>query len=581
MQVQDQQFKQVDKYIISNDVLGQGQFGTVKRGFFKDDLQRRVAVKIIPLKNAQKSPQFIKQLRTEIDILMKCGDGDLKGLLQKRQGKLTESEAIQYFRQISEGFKSLYSLKIIHRDIKPANILIREGRALISDFGFAKCLDSIIGMEEQIKMTLLGTPLYMAPQIIGEEHFSSKCDIWSLGMLFYEMLYGKTPWYGKNCKSLLENIHGQPLQFPSYPKTSDLVKDMLTKMLQIKEEDRIGWPELFEHPLIKLDIEDVKAKINEIQNQEGDQLLRSVEVNQYYCKNNKVIGIDKQQQAKAFNINGNQSVHNNSSYMKGDNQMNTAQSNVRENKEIDIGEFYQKQEQEQKLRKKDLEIDSYLVFERNIGIFINLTANYVFRLNQKQIIQVDHQLFYRVIFVLQKKQLVKFQFLLDVMEGKAFPSNQFYNLEDLKHYQSTKEYTQTKQVIQNDNSYIKPYFEGIYEKNKNFLQQFSGETDIKEFYKILNYDLSVENPDFDFIYTKTLNQFLIQLDQLIGQITSNKRELLQTILYLIICKNPYQRFKLNSEDNQAQFHQFYDRYDKDLTEDEIYKEIQDQIQQSN
>ena len=76
-----------------------------------------------------------------------CNEGDLKELLKKRGGKLTESEAVLYFRQIISGFKALNELNIIHRDIKPANILIKEGKAKISDFGFAKCLDSV-GMDD-------------------------------------------------------------------------------------------------------------------------------------------------------------------------------------------------------------------------------------------------------------------------------------------------------------------------------------------------------------------------------------------------------------------------------------------------
>lgn len=125
-----------------------------------------------------------------------CGDGDLKDLIKKRDGRLTESEAVLYFRQIVEGFRYLSQKNIIHRDIKPANILLSEGKAKISDFGFAKCLDNT-GMDEAVKQTYLGTPLYMAPQILMEQEFSGKCDIWSLGMMFYEMLYGRTPWTAK------------------------------------------------------------------------------------------------------------------------------------------------------------------------------------------------------------------------------------------------------------------------------------------------------------------------------------------------------------------------------------------------
>jgi len=80
-------------------------------------------------------------------FLEHCNDGDLGVLLKKRSGKITESEAVVYFRQITEGFKALHDMNIIHRDIKPANILLKEGKAKISDFGFAKCLDTC-GMDE-------------------------------------------------------------------------------------------------------------------------------------------------------------------------------------------------------------------------------------------------------------------------------------------------------------------------------------------------------------------------------------------------------------------------------------------------
>lgn len=63
--------------------------------------------------------------------------------------------------------------------------------AKISDFGFARIIND---MEERGTWSLSGTPLYMAPQILEGDTFSSKCDIWSLGMLFYELLYGILPW---------------------------------------------------------------------------------------------------------------------------------------------------------------------------------------------------------------------------------------------------------------------------------------------------------------------------------------------------------------------------------------------------
>lgn len=62
------------------------------------------------------------------------------------------------------------------------------------------------------KFTLLGTPLYTAPEILKGAKFSSKCDVWSVGVLFYEMLYGCTPWTGKDIGDLRNNILNKPLQ---------------------------------------------------------------------------------------------------------------------------------------------------------------------------------------------------------------------------------------------------------------------------------------------------------------------------------------------------------------------------------
>lgn len=90
-----------------------------------------------------------------------CNGGDLKDLLKKREnGRLSEAEAVTYFKQIVEGFKAIYQESVIHRDIKPANILLHDGVAKISDFGFARVVND---MEQVDVFTLLGTPLYMSP----------------------------------------------------------------------------------------------------------------------------------------------------------------------------------------------------------------------------------------------------------------------------------------------------------------------------------------------------------------------------------------------------------------------------------
>jgi serine/threonine-protein kinase ULK2 len=97
--------------------------------------------------------------------------------------------------QIVNGFKELIKIGVIHRDLKPANILNHEGIVKIADFGFAKYVDNYTS---QLLRSCVGSPLYMAPQVLGRKSYSTKCDIWSIGVIFYEMLFHDVPWKGRD-----------------------------------------------------------------------------------------------------------------------------------------------------------------------------------------------------------------------------------------------------------------------------------------------------------------------------------------------------------------------------------------------
>jgi serine/threonine protein kinase len=90
----------------------------------------------------------------------------------------------------------------IHRDLKPANILISNGLFKICDFGFSK----VIKDPSVANKTCVGSPIYMAPQILDKKDYSAKCDIWSLGIIMYELIHGTVPWTAKSERELLSKI---------------------------------------------------------------------------------------------------------------------------------------------------------------------------------------------------------------------------------------------------------------------------------------------------------------------------------------------------------------------------------------
>lgn len=128
----------------------------------------------------------VKNIQSEIDIMKKvfhenivklydiyqttnnmyivtelCQDGDLYRKLQRKK-RFSEADAKAYLKDIMNGAKYLHKNGITHRDLKPANILIKKGVCKLSDFGFAKSLNS----EESVMKSIVGTPLYMSPQIL-------------------------------------------------------------------------------------------------------------------------------------------------------------------------------------------------------------------------------------------------------------------------------------------------------------------------------------------------------------------------------------------------------------------------------
>ena len=156
---------------------------------------------------------------------------------------LKEKFAQHYAIQIKDGLKYLLSKSIIHRDLKPQNILVSDDNLLkICDFGFARHFNT-----DMMFGTICGSPLYMAPEIMSKNKYGNKVDLWSLGVIIFEMLYGTVPFKGKNIIELIKNIETNTVVFPQNFNVSEECKLILQNLLKKDPNDRLEWLDLFEN----------------------------------------------------------------------------------------------------------------------------------------------------------------------------------------------------------------------------------------------------------------------------------------------------------------------------------------------
>lgn len=141
-----------------------------------------------------------------------CEEGDLLSLIKKNgKGKpFEESRLLPIVKDVLSGFKYLVEKGIVHRDIKPANIFFKNSQCKIADFGFAKRLSKLKSRESYN----VGTPLYMPPEALLKNKYSFQSDVFSLGVMIYEMVFGSAPWESRSEKELISKMSRVPLTFP-------------------------------------------------------------------------------------------------------------------------------------------------------------------------------------------------------------------------------------------------------------------------------------------------------------------------------------------------------------------------------
>ena len=230
---------------------------------------------------------YLNNKSTHYIILEYCNGGNLREYLtkyiKKNKAPLNEFFIQKILKQIAPALEFMHSKNIIHRDIKLENILLnfnnypnipKDGKApqalkfseksLNKDFSakitglnFSKDL-----IKDNMGSTILGSPLYMSPDIVekydkkSDKKYNTSADLWSLGVITYELLTGTTPFIGTEVNQLFHNIEKGIYKLPNALKPSIEIISLINGLLQYYPEKRLTWEQIKQHPFFTKNVED-------------------------------------------------------------------------------------------------------------------------------------------------------------------------------------------------------------------------------------------------------------------------------------------------------------------------------------
>ena len=242
--------------------IGRGGMGIVYRA--KDRrLKRFVAIKLLPpelsfrrdvrsrfLREAETAAQLshpnivpiysVDEVGNLVFFVMACIDGDNLATLVQKRGPLPVDNVRRWLLEVSDALAYAHSRGVVHRDIKPDNILLDgiDGRALVTDFGIARAATD---SGEQSRLTAtgmaIGTPAYMSPeQASGDRDLDARSDLYSLGIVAYQMLCGEPPFVGGTTPALLVK-HLAEAPVPITQRRADVPADLAAIVMRLLEKN--------------------------------------------------------------------------------------------------------------------------------------------------------------------------------------------------------------------------------------------------------------------------------------------------------------------------------------------------------
>ena len=262
-------------------ILGEGSFSIVQ--LYEDKKTKiKYALKKMDSKKVEKITKNKKLIDTEVNIhgrishpniiklhnyfeykhfcfliLEYASDGTLFDIIRSKRG-LSELYAFYYFLQTLNAIYFLHLHSIIHRDLKPENLLINDNNIIkLCDFGWS------VKLNDDKRTTFCGTVEYMAPEIIKKEKYDEAIDVWSLGVLLYELVHSYSPFYSEDLdiKKIGNNITNNNLKFKD--GLSKEYKDLVQRLLIKESEKRIKIEDIFQHPFMTKYINMIYVQVND------------------------------------------------------------------------------------------------------------------------------------------------------------------------------------------------------------------------------------------------------------------------------------------------------------------------------
>ncbi|KAH9252261.1 hypothetical protein BASA81_009863 [Batrachochytrium salamandrivorans] len=263
------------KLFTLGEEIGEGSYGKVFKATNTRNSQHDVAVKVVQMAK----PQDLVDLNREIEILKSvsnskyvvryfgsyqhhgalwivmdlCDGGSVLDMLRVQQNGLPEPSILAICASTVLGLSYLHSQHVLHRDIKCGNILLTmRGEAKIADFG----VSAQVTEQQPRRQSLVGTPYWMAPEVILETKYDTKCDVWSLGIMLIEMAEGEPPLEEMHpMRALFQIPKLPPPQLKQPDKFSSNLIEFVSKCLIKDPVNRPFSEELTQHAFVSKEIE--------------------------------------------------------------------------------------------------------------------------------------------------------------------------------------------------------------------------------------------------------------------------------------------------------------------------------------